>query len=1183
MINSNEYTNLISQLAIKFTMFAFVFLAAAMYSITLSFSMGKLLLTVGIIIILFASLFVIFKKELFKYDAEIGSHIHLNGVYKTIVANAPLALIVTDGNKISYFNAASQKLFRKSKHFLETCTIYDLVHSNDKNKLQEMIRTSNGIDNVVLLINNENLLKKQYANFSIQKQLFSGKDRFVIFAYDVTEYHTALVDVEEKISIYQETINASPALVYIIDTNGKMYFKNKKAKQNQVFDSEDSFASIIEYDADRSLLNTAFQIAVGGNQYTEEKITARRKNYYEWARIAFTPIIANNGNKYVYYRVDDITDYKQKIDKYELLLHANIIEFERTQLAKVIWDADGNFVKANKPFYDLFNFRPGVLGTQKLNFFNDDIFIAKAIKEIVFNFDEPTKRISYSKNSALYGVKKFFEQFQKVEAFEVVMNVDVSIFAPNNNNLNSNNLNSNNKKDANQDDDFYSNDRKEIWVKTCSYPVFDKAGQLTSFVSEFLDITEVFELQSKFNTTKNHLDAIANNFSSGIILIINSENQIVFIGGENDIKRQINTKGYNIARRAFDFAAIPEFAQFKDNVYAALRNNFSKISSLLMFNNTYDIQFFPIRNISTKVEYCMVIGFNVTDRENSEKQIILQKNFLEKAFSESTIPAIIINTQGKYRNANQKYIEFMGFDTEQVVDTDIYSKDCWLHKEIIISNFEQILQGSDTTEFEITEEKSFSFVEEDGSEVKEVFKFSLIGKCYPIMDANKNIESVVFNFIDVSNTRRLIENMEAAHAINNAVTTNFPNSILMLLDKDMKIILFEGQNEINNVKMSEMRILDKFLSEIDAPIIDQVKPYVANAINTNQEVNFDFSIDIKDSDEEPGFDIYYEVYIVPILDYHKALEYVFILFNNITGRKQLEKAILNFNEKLESQVTLRTMQLKETAHDLEVYVNELQDTQDKLKEKEKELADKLKEEQGLNQMKTQFISLISHEFRTPLTVVQTCIYLMESCYEMRLKDKFDSSLQKAIMAIDMITQLIDKVLLLDEIKDYIPKFSISDTVLFIKTIIANTKSNLNAQQNIHINANENTLLMYTDEKLLKEIITNLLSNAIIYSPPTSDIFIDINSEDTQLIFTVTDLGMGISDDVIDKIFEKFTRSADVTNKSGSGLGLAIVKICADLLRGDITFKTEKDKGSTFTVTLPKLSQDDINVSSDILG
>jgi signal transduction histidine kinase len=113
------------------------------------------------------------------------------------------------------------------------------------------------------------------------------------------------------------------------------------------------------------------------------------------------------------------------------------------------------------------------------------------------------------------------------------------------------------------------------------------------------------------------------------------------------------------------------------------------------------------------------------------------------------------------------------------------------------------------------------------------------------------------------------------------------------------------------------------------------------------------------------------------------------------------------------------------------------------------------------------------------------------------------------------------------------------------------------------------LIVEFDPKLLRQILTNLLTNAIKYSPPGSNINLNLKIEELKLIFEIKDKGIGIPVDDLNKLFTTFHRATNTGNIQGTGLGLAIVKKCVDLHQGEIEVHSILNEGSTFTLRLPK--------------
>jgi PAS domain-containing protein len=127
-------------------------------------------------------------------------------------------------------------------------------------------------------------------------------------------------------------------------------------------------------------------------------------------------------------------------------------------------------------------------------------------------------------------------------------------------------------------------------------------------------------------------------------------------------------------RTSVNLSDVPELEKHQNNIYASLNGNYSR-ASISIYDNSYDFQFFPIRDEIGLIQFCMGIGFNVTEREEFEKQLVLQRAFLDKIFAESQIPQVVIDINGKINRANIKYYQIAGVTPEKLFETSIYDKD----------------------------------------------------------------------------------------------------------------------------------------------------------------------------------------------------------------------------------------------------------------------------------------------------------------------------------------------------------------------------------------------------------------------------------------------------------------------------------------------------------------------------
>ncbi len=247
------------------------------------------------------------------------------------------------------------------------------------------------------------------------------------------------------------------------------------------------------------------------------------------------------------------------------------------------------------------------------------------------------------------------------------------------------------------------------------------------------------------------------------------------------------------------------------------------------------------------------------------------------------------------------------------------------------------------------------------------------------------------------------------------------------------------------------------------------------------------------------------------------------------------------------------------------------------KQAETEIINALNREKELNELKSRFITLTSHEFRTPLATILSSAELLKY-YSHKLPESEKTSLFGQIeTATTRMTGLLDDILTIN--KSESGKLELNPTAVdlqkFCSEVVNEIKlSTGNNYEIVFTNTGECTNAVM-DEKNLLHILTNLLGNAIKYSPNGGIVELLLTCQNLQAIFQVKDYGIGIPEESQEKLFESFHRASNVGNIQGTGLGLSIVKRMVDLSGGEITFNSEVGVGTTFTVILP------LNVASSV--
>ncbi|HNO70980.1 MAG TPA: PAS domain-containing sensor histidine kinase, partial [Bacteroidia bacterium] len=280
-------------------------------------------------------------------------------------------------------------------------------------------------------------------------------------------------------------------------------------------------------------------------------------------------------------------------------------------------------------------------------------------------------------------------------------------------------------------------------------------------------------------------------------------------------------------------------------------------------------------------------------------------------------------------------------------------------------------------------------------------------------------------------------------------------------------------------------------------------------------------------------------------------KFIIAFIVDITQRKDAESKIKNYSIELEQQVKERTLILEEAIAELEKTKQNLNDAL--LKEKE------------LNELKSRFVSMASHEFRTPLATIQSSLSLVKKYGELQEVTKQDKHISKIKSSINDLTDILNDFLSVSKLEEgkveNVPEhFNLKQ---FIQETINEIQPIAKTGQKIQYSytGNEDICL---DKKLLKHILFNLISNAIKFSDENMPIEI-ISSVDSSARISVKDKGVGIPTADQKHLFERFFRGQNVTHVQGTGLGLNIVAKYVELMNGYISVDSKENIGTTFTI------------------
>jgi len=282
--------------------------------------------------------------------------------------------------------------------------------------------------------------------------------------------------------------------------------------------------------------------------------------------------------------------------------------------------------------------------------------------------------------------------------------------------------------------------------------------------------------------------------------------------------------------------------------------------------------------------------------------------------------------------------------------------------------------------------------------------------------------------------------------------------------------------------------------------------------------------------------------IVPFLNAEgKPYQYVAIR-SNITARKQAEEEIRRMNENLEKKIKARTYELTQA----------------------------LEREKELSEMKSRFVSMASHEFRTPLSAILSSIALVEHYTALEQSEKKKKHVERIKSSVKNLTDILDDFLSLDKLEQGKVLITSSDFNLqeFIQDTIEEIEGMLKKKHQQINFVYSGITQIHQDKKILRNVLLNLLSNAVKYSPEGKTIYFTADVDNESATICVRDEGIGIPAAAQAHLFSKFYRAGNAANIQGTGLGLNIVKKYVELLDGCISFVSKENEGSVFTIRFP---------------
>ena len=392
-----------------------------------------------------------------------------------------------------------------------------------------------------------------------------------------------------------------------------------------------------------------------------------------------------------------------------------------------------------------------------------------------------------------------------------------------------------------------------------------------------------------------------------------------------------------------------------------------------------------------------------------------------------------------------------------------------------------------------------------------------------VVDRTKEIEATVqklvetnLNLEDQVKVTKLAEN-KAQRSQDQfvAIAKNFPKGLIVVFNTDFELVYVEGA-ELKQVNFKKNDFEGKRVDDIPIFSKRQIERIKEDVLKTTQGQSLSFEVEFQHNN--------YAVNSAPMRSDSDDIVLALFVYSNTTEQKKIQE----------------------------------------------ELAKALKAEQELNELKSRFISMASHEFRTPLSAILSSAILIGKQNEPGKEERREKHVARIRAHVKHLVVILNDFLSLSKLEEGMVQATPQnfELIQFCKILVDEMESTKKEGQTIRLKYTAVEIEVFLDSKLLSHILINLISNALKYSDEGQEVVLQLKQDGQRVVFNITDKGIGIPEQEQKNLFDRFFRATNATNIQGTGLGLNIVKQYAELMQGSVSFISKNNMGSTFTVELP---------------
>lgn len=685
----------------------------------------------------------------------------------------------------------------------------------------------------------------------------------------------------------------------------------------------------------------------------------------------------------------------------------------------------------------------------------------------------------------------------------------------------------------------------------------DENGNITGLISSGLEVTEQVFAEQKLRESEEKNRAILQAMPD-VVSIYDKKGTILEIHVPDDSSFRISKEelvGENITNLFFE-----EVGKKLKSIISKVIHNQEMATLELASSVADDTVIYEYRLVPFNKNQVLSIARNITETNTIQSSLHLRNRALEAAgngviivdaqqpdlpilYSNRAFSLITGYQPSEVLGENCRFLQKDDHDQEGIRTLAIAiqnGKPC----KVVLRNYRKdgTLFWNELTITPLYNEKQqlthFIGVQNDITEIQntkaqlETYADKLESK---VAERTKEIEATVQKLIQtnlsledqVQVTKIAEDKAKRSQVLFAAIARNFPKGLIVVFNTDFELVYVEGE-ELKRANLEKTDFEGKHIDDITFFSKNQVKRIKQNILKTVKGDNLSFELEFQTD--------CYALNAKPLRSDGDDIVWALFVFNNITEQKNVRE----------------------------------------------ELTTTLKAAEELIGLKSRFISMASHEFRTPLSAILSSAILIGKQNEPGKEERREKHVARIRTHVKHLVVILNDFLSLSKLEEGRVKSKPQhlELIQFCKIIVDEMELTKKEGQAIILKYTEAEIPVFLDPKLLNHILVNLLSNALKYSEAGQEIKFELKEIQEHIIFEITDNGMGIPKAEQGNLFERFFRAENAINIEGTGLGLHIVKQYSELMHGAVSFKSKRGKGSTFTVKLPlNLHENEKNIDN----